>query len=100
MVSIAEGTTDRENTDMSTSAAMTITSSPTESAFLEPAASNALAPAVGGAVGALTVAIVVVIVVVVIALVIVRRGQKGSMKVENRKKVSVHSYTNALYDGK
>ena len=84
---------------------VTMMSSPTESASANSAdtaeASNALASAIGGAVGALIAVTVAVIVAVVIALLITRRGQKGSTKVENgKKKVGVHSYTNALYDGK
>ena len=55
-----------------------------------------LGPAVGGAVGAV---IVVTVVMVVIALLFIKRGQKGSLKVNDRKE-SVQGYNNAVYDGK
>ena len=60
--------------------------------------SNRIGPAVGGAVGGL-IAVIVVIAVVVIALLVIKRSQKGSLKVNNRKE-SVQGYNNALYDGK
>ena len=52
----------------------------------------------GGAVGGL-IAVVIVIAVVVIALLVIKKSQKGSLKV-NDKKESVQGYNNALYDGK
>ena len=60
--------------------------------------SSILGPAVGGAIGGLIV-VIVIIVVVVIALVFIKRGQKRSLKVNNRKE-SVQGYNNAVYDGK
>ena len=60
--------------------------------------SNSIGPAVGGAVGGL-IAVVIVIAVVVIALLVIKKSQKGSLKV-NDKKESVQGYNNALYDGK
>ena len=60
--------------------------------------SNSIAPAVGGAVGGL-IAVIVIIAVVVIALLVIKKGQKGSLKVNDRKE-SVRGYNNALYDGK
>ena len=60
--------------------------------------SSILGPTVGGAIGGLTV-VIVIIVVVVIALAFIKRGQKGSLKVNDRKE-SVQGYNNAVYDGK
>ena len=59
---------------------------------------NTIAPAVGGAVGGLIV-VIVVIAVVVIALLFIKRGQQGSVKM-NDKKGSLQAYNNAIYDGK
>jgi predicted metalloprotease len=64
----------------------------------EPSASSSIGPAVGGAVGGL-IAVIIIIAVVVIALLVIKRGQKGSLKVNDRKE-SVQGYNNALYDGK
>ena len=61
--------------------------------------SNNIGPAVGGTVGGL-IAVVVVIAVVVIALLVIKKGQKGSLKVNDRKESTVQGYNNALYDGK
>jgi predicted metalloprotease len=65
-----------------------------------PSASSSIGPAVGGAVGGL-IAVIIIIAVVVIALllIMIKRGQKGSLKVNDRKE-SVQGYNNALYDGK
>ena len=60
--------------------------------------SNIIAPAIGGAVGGLIV-VIAVIAVVLIALLFIKRGQKGSLKVNNGKE-SVQGYNNAVYDGK
>lgn len=60
--------------------------------------SSILGPAVGGVVGGLIV-IIAFIAVVIIALLFIKRGQKGSLKVNDRKE-SVQGYNNALYDGK
>ena len=61
--------------------------------------SDSIGPAVGGAVGGLLVVIAILIVVVIIALLFIKRGRKGSLKVNDRKE-SVQGYNNALYDGK
>ena len=82
---------------------------PTESSITTPetqnhmisavkSSSSILGPAVGGAVGGLAV-VIIIIAVVVITLLFVKRGQKGSLKVNNRKE-SVQGYNNAVYNGK
>ena len=53
--------------------------------------------AVGGAVGGLVVIIVVAVGMIAIVLLVVKRGQKGSMKVEANG-TGVQSFNNALYD--
>ena len=53
--------------------------------------------AVGGSVGGLMVVIVVAVGMVVTALLVVKRGRKGSMKVEANGS-GVQAFNNALYD--
>ena len=52
--------------------------------------------AVGGAVGGLMVVVVVAVGMIVILLLVVKRGQKGSMKV-GANGVGVQAFNNALY---
>ena len=59
---------------------------------------NFFGPAVGGAVGALLV-VVAITAVVVVVLLFIKRGQKGSLKVNDGKE-SVQGFNNAVYDGK
>ncbi len=65
----------------------------------EPSSSSIIAPVMGGVVGGLIVVIAVVAVVIILSLLVIKRGQKRSLKVNDRKE-SVHGYNNALYDGK
>ena len=62
------------------------------------ASSSILGPAVGGAVGGLVV-ITIIIAVVAIALLFIKRGQKRSLKVNDRKE-SVQGFNNVVYNGK
>ena len=60
---------------------------------------NIVAPAIGGAVGGLII-VIAVIAVVLIALLIIKRSQKGSLNVNNKKESTVQGFNNAVYDGK
>ena len=62
-----------------------------------PLASPNFGPAVGGTVGGLVV--VVAIIAVVVVLLFTKRGQRGSLKVNDGKE-SVQRFNNAVYDGK
>ena len=86
-VSTSTGAGDNEQTDFES------TMSGSESS---PLGSN-VGYAVGGALGGLAVVTAIAVAVVVIVLLFIKRGQKGSVKVETNGS-GVKSFTNAVYD--